>query len=199
MRREQEGAAGRADLMARTADPLRRGRDGGRRVDENDFVDGADVDAEFERRRGDDGLQFSCLHALFDGLADFLRERAMVRDGEKIALPVIDVLRDFLACVSCVAENQRGMVGLEMRTDDLRDTPPRIVVGDGCVRFGQQADVYIQLPCVRTFDDGDRAGGGRCRPRGGSRREGRRGFGGFDGGGKGDALEITREFREPFQ
>ena len=129
----------------------------------------------------------------------------MVGKGEKIALPVVDVLRDFLACVSCVAENQRGMVGLEMRTDDLRDTPPRIVVGDGCIRFGQQADVYIQLPRVRTFDDGDRAGGGRCRPRGGSRREGRcnfgrlRNFGGFDGGGKGDALEITREFRKPLQ
>ena len=74
MRGEQEGAAGRADLMARTADPLRRGRDGGWRVDENDFVDGADVDAEFERRRGDDGLQLSCLHAFFDGLADFLRQ-----------------------------------------------------------------------------------------------------------------------------
>ena len=72
MRGEQEGAAGRADLMARAADPLRRGRDGGWRVDENDFVDGTDVDAELERRRGDDGLQLSCLHALFDGLADFL-------------------------------------------------------------------------------------------------------------------------------
>ena len=55
---------------------------------------------------------------------------------KKIELSVVDILRDFLACVSCVAENQRGMVGLEMRTDDLRDTPPWIVVCDGCVRFG---------------------------------------------------------------
>ena len=46
---EQEGVAGRADPMARAADPLCRSRDGGWCVDENDFVNGADVDAEFER------------------------------------------------------------------------------------------------------------------------------------------------------
>ena len=49
MRGEQEGVAGHADTMARAADPLRRSRDGRGRVDENDFIDGADVDAEFQR------------------------------------------------------------------------------------------------------------------------------------------------------
>ena len=46
---EEEGVAGRADLMACAADPLRRGGDGGGGVDKNDFVNGANVDAEFER------------------------------------------------------------------------------------------------------------------------------------------------------
>ena len=91
------------------------------------------------------------------------------------------------------------MIRLKMRENDLRDAFPCIVVVDSCVRFGKQTDFHVKLPRIGTFDDGDRTGGGRHRPRGGSRREGRRDGGRLDGGGKRDALKIACEFGKPFQ
>ena len=105
-----------------------------------------------------------------------------MRKGQKVALPVFDVLRNFFACVSCIAENQRGMIGLQMREDELRDALPCMVVCDGHVWFGKQTDFHIKLPCVGAFDDGDWTWGGRGSSRGSSSHESRCCFGWLDGG-----------------
>ena len=61
--REDLAAAGLADLVAGAADPLQAARDRARRLDLDHEVDGAHVDAELERGRGDDRAQSSLLQA----------------------------------------------------------------------------------------------------------------------------------------
>ena len=62
------------DLMPGSADPLQCDRDRSRRADLADEIDRADVDAELERRRGDDGLELAGLELLF-GFSRSLRDR----------------------------------------------------------------------------------------------------------------------------
>ena len=47
------------DLVSRPTDPLQRNGDRSRRADLAHEIDGPDIDAELERRRGDNGLQLS--------------------------------------------------------------------------------------------------------------------------------------------
>ena len=62
------------DLMSRPADALQRDGDRSRRADLADEIDGADVDAELERRGGDDRLQLAGFEPLF-GVSRSLRDR----------------------------------------------------------------------------------------------------------------------------
>ena len=60
-RRVQHALRFGADPVAGTPDALQTNRDRARRPDLHDDVDGADVDAEFERRRRDDRSQLAVL------------------------------------------------------------------------------------------------------------------------------------------
>ncbi len=71
-----------ADLVAGTADPLQAAGDGARRLDLDDEVDGAHVDAELEAARGDDGAQVAALELVLDDDALLAGERAVVRLDE---------------------------------------------------------------------------------------------------------------------
>src|SRR6185436_3572031 len=62
--REEAALGDLADHVTRAADALQEGRDRARRADLDREVDVAHVDAELERRRGDDRLQVSGLELL---------------------------------------------------------------------------------------------------------------------------------------
>ena len=79
MLREQRRPAHFADLVAGPPDPLQPRRGARRRLDLDDEVDGAHVDAEFEARRGDDAAQDAGLQLLLDLRALLLRDRPVVR------------------------------------------------------------------------------------------------------------------------
>ncbi len=71
---EEEAVAAGAGAAARAAEPLQERRDGGRRVDLDDAVQVADVDAEFEGGRGDDDAVARLRERLFRA-APFVEER----------------------------------------------------------------------------------------------------------------------------
>ena len=66
------------ELVARAADALQPARDRLRRLDLDDEVDGAHVDAELERRRRDEARDLARLQQLLDLDALLARERAVV-------------------------------------------------------------------------------------------------------------------------
>src|SRR4029077_11927283 len=78
-RQREEAALRRAlDGVARTADPLQKGRDRARRTDLAHEVDIADIDAELERRGGDERLQLAGFQALFGVEAALLGKAAVM-------------------------------------------------------------------------------------------------------------------------
>ena len=74
-----------AHVVMRTTDALQARRDRGRRFDLHDQVDRADVEPELERRGCDDRRQQAGFESLFDHLALFSRDRAVMRERELLA------------------------------------------------------------------------------------------------------------------
>ena len=73
-----------ADLVAGAADALQAAADRAGRLDLDDEVDRAHVDAELERRRGDDRAQLAALQPVLDHDALLAGERAVVRADELV-------------------------------------------------------------------------------------------------------------------
>ena len=76
---EQHAARDLADLVAGATDALQPAGHRGRRLDLDHQVDRAHVDAQFQARGGDDGLQPPALEVVLDEGALFLADRAVVR------------------------------------------------------------------------------------------------------------------------
>ena len=72
-----------ADLVAGAADPLQPARHRRRRLDLDDQVDGAHVDAELEAAGGDDARQPAGLEVVLDERALLLGHRAVVGPGDQ--------------------------------------------------------------------------------------------------------------------
>src|ERR1019366_7595230 len=115
--REEASLGSRAEAVSRAADALNRGRDGFGRIELAYELDGADVDAEFERRGRDDRLQLAALEALLGEQALGAREAAMMRGGGVGAEPLLQIERDPLGKAAAERENQRRA----MRADQARD------------------------------------------------------------------------------
>ena len=97
------------DLVARAADALQRDRDRSRRSDLADEIDRADVDAELERRRGDDRLELAGLQPLFGGQPQLARQAAVMRQHGVFAEPLAKVMRDPLGQPARVDEHERRL------------------------------------------------------------------------------------------
>ena len=111
MRRLVHAVVGAADALGQPAGALRR-------ADMDDEVDIAPVDAEIERRGGDDGAQAVGLHRLLDApaLADI--ERAvMQRDRQRVLVDAPELLEQQLGLAARVDEQQRRPVLLDRLVD----------------------------------------------------------------------------------
>ena len=100
------------------ADPLQQPRRALRRADIDHQIDVAPVDAEIERRCGDDRAQPSGRHRVLDlaPLADV--ERAvMQRDRQIVVVHPPQLLEDQLGLAARVDEDQRHFVPLDQRVD----------------------------------------------------------------------------------
>ena len=101
---------GDADAVAGAADALQPARDRAGRGDLHDEVDGAHVDAELERRGGDDARQRARLERLLDLAARLARERAVVRARDGLLAQLVEAQRQPLGHAAAVDEHDRRVV-----------------------------------------------------------------------------------------
>ena len=99
------------DVMAGAADALHAAGDGGRGFDLYDEVDGAHVDAEFERRRGDEAAEGAELKAVFDFLALVGGDAAVVGTYQDLAGEFVHGAGDAFGEAAAVDEDEGGGVG----------------------------------------------------------------------------------------
>src|SRR5213079_2200106 len=114
-----EDAAARdgAELVSRSADPLQATCDRLRRLDLDDEVDRAHVDAELERRRGDEARDLALLEQLLDLDPLFARQRSMVRAGDLPLREVVQAKGEAFRKTPVVDEHDRRAVLLDKLED----------------------------------------------------------------------------------
>ena len=101
------------DLVSRSADALQRDGDRSRRSDLADEIDGADVDAQLERRGGDDRLELSGFELLFGRQPQLARQAAVMREHRVFAEPLGQMVRHALGQPPRVDEDERRFVFAE--------------------------------------------------------------------------------------
>ena len=99
--------------MAGAADALQAAGDAARRLDLDDEVDRAHIDAELERGRGDEAGQLAALQQLLDLLARLPGQRAVVRPSDLALGQLVEAQREALGEASVVDEDERGGVRLD--------------------------------------------------------------------------------------
>ena len=128
--REDHALADRVGLMAAAADALQAARDRRRRLDLDDEIDGAHVDAELERRGGDERAQRAGLQQILDLDALRPRDRSVVRADERFAGQLVQRAGEPLGQAAAVDEDQRRAVRANQleqpRVDRRPDRRPRV-------------------------------------------------------------------------
>ena len=137
---KDHACAHRVDLVPAAADALQSAGHRGRRFDLDDEIDRAHVDAELERRRGDQRAQAAALEQVFDFDALGVRERAVVRAHERLAGQFVQRAGQPLCEPAAVDEDQRGLMRANQLEQPRVDRRPdrRSVVAD---RRGPARDV----------------------------------------------------------
>ncbi len=126
--REEAALGHGAQLVARTADALQAAGDRLRRLDLDDEVNGAHVDAELERRRRDQARDLPRLEQLLDLGALLARQRSVVRAGNLLLRELVQPEREPLRETPVVDEHDGRAVlahepeqlGVDGRPDGLR-------------------------------------------------------------------------------
>ena len=113
--------------MAGASDPLEPARDGLGRLDLDDEVDGAHVDAELERRGRDETPDLALLQRLLDLEPLLPRDRAVVRPGNLLLGELVQSQREQLGKAPIVDEHDRRAVLLhELEHLGIDRRPDRI-------------------------------------------------------------------------
>ena len=107
----------RIEVVSCPADPLESTRDGLRALHLDHEVDGAHVDAELQRRRGDEARDPARLQELLDDEPLLARERPVVRPRDVLARELVDPEREALGESPVVDEDD----GRPVLTDELED------------------------------------------------------------------------------
>ncbi len=157
--RDEDRLGGLVHAVVGAADALGKAARALRRADMHDEVDIAPVDAEVERRGGDDGAQRVVGHGLFDAaaLADFQRT-VMQGDRQRILIGPPQFLEQKLGLAARVDEQQRHFVAAD-RLVDLGNGIARRMAGPRHALAGvEDGDVGLGAAA-----DGDEAGHGGAR------------------------------------
>ncbi len=206
---QEHAARHAADAVARAADALQARGDARRRLDLDDEVDRAHVDAQLERGRRDDGAELAALEPLLDGGALLARERAMVGQDDVLglrtgpsALDVVERGGEALGEAAAVHEDE----GRAVRANELRDARvharphPRSLLRARRLRAGarrvgegrDRLDAELEALALARLDDRDRPRGGARAPDLEAAEEPRRLRDRALGGAQADALEGRR-------
>ena len=160
-------ARGHADAVAGAADPLQPACDRAGRGDLDDEIDGSHVDAELERRGGDDARQRARLEGLLDLAARLARERAVVSAGDRLLRKLVEAEREPLGHAAAVDEDDRRVVRpheleqlrVERRPERVRPAVVRalhVLQRGGGLRLlwiGGHLDAEIELLAHARVDD----------------------------------------------
>ena len=144
----------RALPVARTPHALKQGGERSRRAQVADEVDVADVDAEFERRRGDDGRESAGFQPLLGVQPDFARQGAVVRGHAPLAESLREPVGDALRQPPRVDEHDGRAVALDVGGDALEHLGPVLVRGDGADILIGHLDCERHLALVAHVHDG---------------------------------------------
>ena len=137
--------------MTGAAHALQRHGNRARRVDLADQIDGADIDAQLQRRRRHQQANLAVLQLALGVQAQLARQAAVMRRDQFFADALAQVQRHALGQPPRVDEDQRGAMLQRQLGEAVVDLAPHFVAGDGA-KFGGAA------PRRR-----DRVGGdGRC-------------------------------------
>ena len=134
--RDEHARRDAADMVARATDALDARRDGRRRLDLDDLIDGAHVDAELERRGRDDGRELARFQALLDRAPAVLRDGAVVRERDLLARRLVERGREPLREAAAVDEDHRRARGADALDEphvELRPDRSRILFRDPLV------------------------------------------------------------------
>ena len=106
---EENAFADGVDVVAGAADALHAAGDRGRGFDLDDEVDGAHVDAEFERGGGAEGFDLAGLELLLDDGALVGGEGAVVGAGDGFAGKIVERAGEALGHLAAVDEENGGV------------------------------------------------------------------------------------------
>ena len=140
--------------MARAADPLEECGNPMRRPDLAHEIDVADVDAELERRGGDERLQRAGLQPVLGIESRLLRQAAVMRRDLAFADPLAQVSRDALGHPPRVHENQRRLVRRDQLGQPVVVLLPHLVRHDGAERRAGNLEREVERAPVALVDDG---------------------------------------------
>ena len=159
--REDAALRGLVEAVAGAADPLEAARDGLRRLDLDDEVDGAHVDPELERGGGDEARDVALLQELLDLDPLLARERAVVGARDLALGQLVQAEREALGEAAVVDEDDRGAVlphELEERRVDRR--PDRVALARLAHVLERDDDAEVELLARARIDELDRPAAG---------------------------------------
>ncbi len=119
----------------------------------DDEVDEAHVDAQLQRRRGDDGLQFAFLEPLLRVQADLPRQAAVMAGDRLLPQLLGEAVRHALGHAARVDEQERAAVRADELDQLLVDLGPLLVGADGRQRGLWDLDLQVELARVARVDD----------------------------------------------
>ena len=152
----EEPALGRgADRVAGAADALQKGHDGARRAELAHQVHGADVDAQLQRRGGDQGAQRSLLEPPLRVQARLLGQTAVVGGHRVRAQALAQLVRGALGHAPRVDEDQRRAVRVDELAQAGVDLLPHLVGHHR--RQGRAGQLQRRVHAAAVADVHDRA------------------------------------------
>jgi len=122
--REDDPLADRIHLVARAADALHAARNRRRRLDLDDEIHRAHVDAQLERRGGDQRRDAPGLQRVLDLDPLLPRERSVVGAGDRLPRQLVDRGRETLGEAAAVREDERRAVGADVLEQPRVDAGP---------------------------------------------------------------------------
>ncbi len=143
--REDSPARHPREAVARAPDALEERRDRARGADLDDEVHVADVDAELERRRGDEGPQGAGLQPLLGVQPARLREASVVAGHGVLAEQLRQLRRDALGHLARVDEHERRPVLADELGHARVDLLPLLVRADRREGRGGHLDAEVEL------------------------------------------------------
>ena len=153
-RERVEAALGRAGpAVVRAADALEEGGDAAGRADLAHELDRADVDAQLERRGGDQRPQLAGPQSGLDAVAAVLRQRSVVRGDDVVAEALAELVGEPLGEPAGVDEHERGAVLLDERGDAVEDVAHLLGRRDRLELAVGQLEREVERALVAGVDD----------------------------------------------